>query len=101
MEGDAIQASEFFEARAGSGVDGIAFGDVPEFYDRRGHLLESTGGKKGLSTMGLLRRVQGDRQLLFATLGILRLRCNRREPVRLLTLTLLSSASGEASRGSR
>jgi hypothetical protein len=46
MEGDTIQAGKFFEARTGSRVYGIAFGNVSKLYNRRRHLLESTGGKK-------------------------------------------------------
>ena len=46
MERDAIEEGKLFEASAGCWVNGIAFGDIPELYDGRGHLLESTGGGK-------------------------------------------------------
>jgi hypothetical protein len=102
MKRDAVQAGEFFEAGTGCGIDGITFGDVAELDDRGSHLLESTGGEKGCQSGGesLPCLLQGGRQLLLVALGNLRLRCNRREPVRLLALTLHSSASSETSPGS-
>jgi hypothetical protein len=50
MKGAAIKGSELFETGTGLGVDGITFGDIPKLNNRGRHLLESTGGKKELST---------------------------------------------------
>ena len=53
MKGLLIEAGKLFEARAWGGVDRIALRDIAEFYDRRVHLLESTGGKNKLSNWPL------------------------------------------------
>ena len=59
VEGDTIQASKFFEASAGCGVNGIAFGDFPKLYDGRWHLLESTGGEKACQLDASFRECKG------------------------------------------
>jgi hypothetical protein len=46
MKRDTVEAGKLFETCAGSGVNGIAFGNVPKLNNGRRHLLESTGGKR-------------------------------------------------------